>query len=323
MLCLKMSTIRVEEVTAVKPVELGEGPHWVDSEQALYFVDLLAGGLHRFDPATNKHTSTKPAGQRSLSLTVPVSSRRGLHVVAHGRDLSVVEWDGFSANCQVRRVLGTVEEGLQSQSGTRFNDGKADPSGRLWAGTMSTEIDIGKPQPRVGSLYSLEQGGNKIQNRVDNIEISNGLAWTSDTFYYIDSNDKRVDAFDFDASTGDITNRRCVFDYVKNGLSGIPDGMTIDTSGNLWVATFDGSQVLCVDPKAGKLVTTISIPAHQVTSAAWGGRGLDELYVTTAAIKAQAGKPKAGALFRVTGLGARGAPATEVILDQKIINQLA
>lgn len=102
-------------------------------------------------------------------------------------------------------------------------------------------------------------------------------------------------------------NQRTVIDWKKHNIDGLPDGMTIDTDGNLWIACFDGSQVIKVDPVAGNVLQSIPIPALQVTSVAFGGKNLNELYVTSASMNIRSEqKPPCGAVFKVTGLGVKG-----------------
>jgi gluconolactonase len=104
-------------------------------------------------------------------------------------------------------------------------------------------------------------------------------------------------------------------DWKKHDLQGVPDGMTIDTDGNLWIANFDGSVVVKYDPRTGTLLQTIKIPALQVTSVAFGGKNLDELYVTTASMHIREKQdPPRGAVFKVTGLGVKGYPGTPCVL---------
>lgn len=110
-------------------------------------------------------------------------------------------------------------------------------------------------------------------------------------------------------------NRRIAFDFKKNNVEGLPDGMTIDTDGNLWIACFDGSQVIKVDPVKGELLQQVPIPALQVTSVAFGGKNLDELYVTSASMNIKyEQKPPCGAVFKVTGLGVKGFAGDSCIL---------
>jgi len=210
-------------------------------------------------------------------------------------------------------VLHTVDQDKK----TRFNDGKCDPSGRLWCGTMGLETSPAVVEPGQGSLYSLEVDGS-IQNHKGDISISNGLAWTEDnkTMYYIDSIPRKVFGYDFDIATGKISNERVVVDYgSKENLMemGFPDGMAIDTEGKLWVACYIAGKVIRFDPETGKEITHVKLPARRTTSCCFGGKNYDELFVTCGrhgmTEEEKAGYPLAGSVFRVTGLGVRGKPA--------------
>ncbi|CAG2059153.1 unnamed protein product [Timema podura] len=179
--------------------------------------------------------------------------------------------------------------------------------------TTLGEDDFARHKPGVGSLYSFTKGQQPIKH-LTGLKISNGLAWSKDlkTMYHIDTDDNKVHAFDFDPVKGQIANQRTAFDFTENNIKGFPDGMTIDTEDKLWVACFGGGQVIRIDPTSGKLLSSLAIPANNVTSATFGGPQLDELYVTTATafIKASEedlkNKPDLGKTFRVTGVGAKG-----------------
>ncbi|XP_021939309.1 regucalcin-like [Zootermopsis nevadensis] len=122
---------------------------------------------------------------------------------------------------------------------------------------------------------------------------------------------------DTSLESDDKANRRTAFDFEVNDVDGIPVGMAIDIEGKLWVACFDGSQVIRVDPASGKLLSRIPIPTPQVTSVAFGGPQLDELYVTSADILTEEQKkmyPESGAIFRVTGLRVKGLPGQPIKL---------
>ncbi len=179
----------------------------------------------------------------------------------------------------------------------RFNDGKVDPRGRFWAGTMSTD-----GQQKKGSLYCLYPDFS-LRTAVTGITISNGLAWSADhkLLYYIDTPTQEVAAFDFDADTGQVSGRRTLLRIPAD--KGKPDGMTIDTEGMLWVALYGGGAVTRWNPRDGKLLATIEVPARLVTSCAFAGLRMDELYITTArqGLNPQelAAHPHAGSLFRV------------------------
>ena len=156
----------------------------------------------------------------------------------------------------------------------RFNDGKVDPWGRFLAGTM----DWGHGGP-VASLYMLS-GDGTVTTLLDGVVISNGLAWSADgaTLYYIDTRRESVDAFDIDKKTGKLSGRRVVAEI--SDVS--PDGMAIDDDGCLWVALWGGSRVQRVEPAGGSFLEAIELPTSHVSSVAFGGPHLDELYITTA-----------------------------------------
>jgi sugar lactone lactonase YvrE len=175
----------------------------------------------------------------------------------------------------------------------RFNDGKVDPWGRFLAGTM--DQDEAKPN---GTLYMLS-ADHSVVPLLQNVSISNGLAWTADrsTLYYIDTPTGRVDAFAVDPGTGTLTARRPVVEVE----GGSPDGMTIDDEGCLWVAIWDGGRVDRYSP-TGRLLEVLRVPeGGHVSSAAFGGPNMSTLFVTTAggglSPEERARAPHAGDLF--------------------------
>jgi gluconolactonase len=303
------------EPLPVKRVYLGEGPHWDEKRKQLYYVNILGKSVHRFDPVTLEEHSVvvqeKGEGHDSVGLVVPVEGEINKYVIGLGRSLRVMEWDGNSSNLTSLKTLHVVDDGNPNG---RFNDGKCDSSGRLWAGTMGYEPVPGDLDEKKGLLYKLDTSG-KLTRHVDKIDIANGLAWSPDntTFYYIDTFTYRVDAFDYNAVDGIIRNRRPAFDFKVNNIEGVPDGMCIDATGNLWVAVFAGSKVLHIDPTVGKLIDTIDFPTKNITSVSFGGPNLDILYATSAQhglTKEQlAAQPTAGSLFRITNTGAKGLSA--------------
>lgn len=159
----------------------------------------------------------------------------------------------------------------------RFNDGKCDPAGRFWAGTMDYDGKKNK-----GSLYCLDTDLT-VKKVIDQISISNGIVWSIDqrTMYYIDSPTYQVVAFDYDIESGNISNKRIVINIDKK--IGIPDGMAIDEQGNVWVALYGGGGVGCWNPHTGIQLSFITAPhAQLVTSCTFGGKDLQDLYITTA-----------------------------------------
>jgi sugar lactone lactonase YvrE len=178
----------------------------------------------------------------------------------------------------------------------RFNDGKCDPAGRFWAGTISLDRE-----PGAASLYCLEPDG-RVRTMRRGVTNSNGIAWSLDaaTMYYIDTPTQQVTAFDYDHQSGGITNPRTVV-AIPAG-AGKPDGMTVDAEGMLWIALWEGGCVGRWDPRSGARLQTINVPARRVTSCAFGGSQFEELYITTARVGLSEAdlvrQPHAGGLFR-------------------------
>ncbi|KAK7866858.1 hypothetical protein R5R35_006026 [Gryllus longicercus] len=310
-----MPVPKVERVT--QTAILGESPHWEPKEKALYWVDIPGCEVRRYDPVTQEETGIK-IDDTPVSFVLPVVGRKGQFVIGHGHDVAVLSWDGRSASPSGLQTLARVDT-APGQEAHILNDGKADATGRLWAGTLGTRRGPGDFEPGAGSLYSLTRG-HDLKKQLTGLTIANGLAWSHDKtlFYYIDSPTKRVDVFDFDVADGNIANRRTAFDFVANHVEGVPDGMTIDADGMLWVACFGGNQVVRCDPSTGKLLARVPIPALKVTAVAFGGERLDELFVTTAHKDSTAAQrqayPQAGSLFRVRDLGVTGVLAHPVVV---------
>jgi len=232
------------------------------------------------------------------------------------RELCIITWDGIATTVSKIEKIAEVEN-CPGVNGNRFNDGKADPTGTLWAGTMGAEMVVGDVAPKKGSLYSL--GVNReVLKHVSDVHISNGLAWSADLkkFFYIDSGERRIDQFDFDIATKSISNRIPLFTLDKHNISGFPDGQAIDVEGNLWIAIFNGSKIIKIDSRIPeKLIDTYEIPAKQVTSVAFGGTNLDEIYVTTANLTIKDDilpTPQNGPLYKITGVGTKGFPGIRV-----------
>jgi len=236
-------------------------------------------------------------------MVVPIKGQPNKYIIAVERNLMILEWDGRSSEATSLVIHKPLDS--EGSARSRSNDGKCDPRGRLWTGTMD---ESGTSN---GNLYKLDLD-NSLTRWVTGVGTSNGLAWSSDnrTMFYIDTNTGKVDAFDYDISQGAIANRRTIFDVWGSGVGGSPDGMTIDSQGNLWVATWGGSKVLNINPRDGSLIRTVSFEpyASQITSAAFGGPNLDTMYVTTAD-SGNPGETGGGLLYAVTDLGVTGAGA--------------
>ncbi|XP_045470494.1 regucalcin-like [Harmonia axyridis] len=299
---------KIERV--VENIELGEGPHWDIASQSLYFVDIFSKTINKYDPSKKKHT--KAHFDTYVSFIIPVEGEKNKFVVGLGRHIVFVTWDGESETVEEMKMLSEVDHQSPESMENRLNDAKCDTTGRLWAGTMGVEKINGNVKPNMGSFYSYSD--RKLKKHFNQIGISNGLAWSKDNkkLFYIDSMKGTVDQLDFDITNGEISNRRTLFTFGESQKGGLPDGMTIDEDENLWVACFNGYQIIKIDSKTPEtLLDTISLPAKQVTSVAWGGANLDELYVTSAKFLVDGvvlNPPDHGSIYKITGLGTKGLP---------------
>ncbi|XP_031669175.1 regucalcin-like [Oncorhynchus kisutch] len=233
-----------------------------------------------------------------------VPRRSGGYVIGEGRSFGALDWESKSIS-----TIAVIDE---DKPNNRFNDGKVDPAGRLFAGTMAIEERPTVLELKQGSLFSLNKD-HIVVKHFNQVDISNGLDWSLDhkTFYYIDSLTYTVEAFNYDINTGSISNRRMV--YKMDEGEGIPDGMCIDADGRLWVACYSGGRVIQIDPQTGVRLQTVKLPVDKTTSCCFGGRDYSDLYVTSACKGMDeadmAKQPQAGCVFRITGLGAKGIPA--------------
>jgi len=275
---------------------LGEGALWDHNRKRLLFVDIEKHLLYLYDPVADKLKSVD-TGQR-IGTVVPRQDGRLL--VALEKTMAVLDPD-----TEALEVVAEVEADLPHN---RFNDGKCDPAGRFWVGTMAMDDNVGG-----AGLYRLDSD-YKIKQMLPGVTISNGIVWSLDRtrMYYIDTPTRNIDCFDYDDITGGIVNRRTIIEIPQ--AMGYPDGMTIDSDGQLWIAMFGGAAVTCWNPNEGRLIASYPIPAINVTSCAFGGDHLDELYVTTARFlmldEHFSTYPQAGGLYRLKP-GASGLPCFE------------
>jgi len=293
--------VKVEQVKVVGTHWILEGPHWDVDRQSLYFNDILEGKIYRYDYQDDKVFGASIEGEPDVKIgfITPVQDQRNQFIVGAGPRLLLIDWDGISP---LARRIKVVTEVDQENGRTRFNDGKADPQGRIFSGTMLSEEHGDIFNSREGTFYRITKGiATKLSPKIC---ISNGLAWNEKTkkFYYIDSGDLNLKEYDYNPTTGEISNEKIVLEVAPNTY--VLDGQTIDKNGFLYIATFNGGRVLKVDPVAKKIVQEIQIPVPQVTSVAFGGPNLDELFVTTADLDKKGGFN--GSLFKVTGLGVQG-----------------
>ncbi|MGH7911473.1 MAG: SMP-30/gluconolactonase/LRE family protein [Candidatus Dormibacteraceae bacterium] len=283
---MAVKTIPASEVETVLAAraEVGEGPLWDDREHVLWWVDIPRHAVHRLDPESGTDSA------------IDVARMVGAIALTAGGGLILALQDGFALyHSDQVDVITPVEADNPT---TRMNDGYVDPQGRFWAGTMAISETTS-----VGSLYRLDPGG-QVTRMLTGVGISNGIDWSPDgrTMYFADTTPRRVDAFDFDGPSGRISNRRTLIQYPAGG--GSCDGLVVDAEGYLWVALWGGSAVHRYTP-TGELTTVVELPVTQVTKPAFGGRDLDDLYITSAR-RGRHDEPGAGDLFVVRGVGVRG-----------------
>ena len=274
--------------------DVGEGPHWDAASQSLWFVDLTSGTVLRYGQVSGSVT-TFSLGQE-VGAVLPRRTGGLVLAVRDGIAVASESGEGFEIKAPVEF----------ENAANRMNDAKCDPVGRLFAGTTAFDFASG-----AGALYRIDADWS-WEAVVRGVTTSNGTAWSPDgsRMYFIDSPRQGVDVFDYDVTVGSISNRRRLVTMAAAG--GIPDGMTVDAEGNLWVACFGGGRVRCYSP-AGKQIGEIALPVRQVTSCAFGGSDHSELYVTSARYRMTreqlAEEPLAGATF-VCRPGVVGLPAS-------------
>ena len=275
---------------------LSEGPRWHAERGELLWVDILGRTLHRGRPG--------PDGSLESVDTITLDRHVGAVAPAAGGGYVLAAGTGFLYVDDA----GAVHELAQPAAGrsdVRMNDGACDAQGRFWAGTMAYD-----ESPGAGTLYRLELDGS-CTTVLSGLTISNGIGWSPDgaTMFLADSGTSRVDAFDFDASSGDISRRRTIVAIQEPGVA--PDGLTVDEDGGIWVALWGGGAVRRYRPD-GTLLTVVPLPVDRPTSCVFGGPDRSTLFVTTARQglddEALSRQPHAGRVFRIEGLGVRGAP---------------
>lgn len=242
---------------------LGEGPVWHPNEKRLYWVDILAGDLYE--------TTGDLSGYQQTHFNTQIGA---FAFNAEGGFLLATA-KGFAHWHKGQDDLEYFWNPLPDREGVRLNDGKVDPAGRFWAGSMDFTN-------KKGQLYRLDPDGS--QNAVlNNIGISNGLGWSPDrkTMYYTDSLQYTIFAFDYDLDTGEITNQRPFVQLPRTPAEIVPDGLCVDVEGCVWGAQWNGWGIVRYDPQ-GQPIQYVKVPVQRVTSCFFGGVQGDQLFITTA-----------------------------------------
>jgi sugar lactone lactonase YvrE len=275
-----------------------EGVAWDPRAGRLRFVDIPRGRVFDVD--------VDGTDVRWIDLPAPVTA---VHPTVDPETVLILDGDGI-ALARDGRVAERLAAPLAGRPEVRMNDGNLDPAGRYFAGSMAYD-----GEPGMGCLYRLDPDGS-LHTVLTGVAISNGLDWSPDTTlcYFVDSPLRRIDVFDYDLATGQLSNRRPFAD--TGTIPGVPDGLTVDAEGGVWVAFFGGSRVCRFGP-GGVVDRVVTLPVSQVTSCSFGGAELDQLFITTSteylSVTELRAQPEAGAVFRVEP-GSIGRPPTEVVI---------
>ena len=260
----------------------GESPVWVPEEQALYWTDIPGKTLNRFDPMSGANR------------VWPMPEEVGSFALREAGGLIAALRSGFAL---IDLEGGRVEHLIDPEAHrpeNRFNDGRCDRQGRFWAGTMNEPRDA-----RSGALYRLDPD-HRCERMADDVMVANGLAFSPDdrVMYWSDSRALTIWAFDFDAASGAIANRR-IFARLEPHQGG-PDGAAVDAEGGYWIACYRGARVMRFRPD-GTLERKIRLPVSRITMCAFGGPDLRTLYITSArggmSASELAREPLAGGIF--------------------------
>jgi sugar lactone lactonase YvrE len=279
------------ELACPQPATLGESPLWHPLEQCLYYVDIA-----------ERQVLCLREGEAQARVW-QLDSEPGCIAALAGGGLLVAQRNGLwrldtASGAHECLLPPPFDPGKQ-----RFNDGKPDAQGRFWVGTID---DARRPE---AGLYRV--GAGQCQRMVEGITTANGLAWSPDQrrMYGSDTKAHAIYAWDFDASTGAIDNRRVFAQFeprrpeqALDDYAGRPDGAAVDDEGCYWVAMFEGQRLLRLSP-TGELLRTVMLPVRCPTMPAFGGPDLRTLYVTTAREKRPAdelaAQPWAGCVLKL------------------------
>lgn len=274
---------------------LGECPVWSGRDGCLFWIDIDGRVVHRYDPATGENETRELAG-RPGSFALTADPDRLLVAVEH--QLVDMTWSTGEAVCRA----DLEPEG----EGKRLNDGRCDPAGRFWVGSMDDPPAAGR---HAGMLHRFDpDGGTEVVQT--GIGVSNGMAFSPDgaVMYWADTMRERVWAYDYDLDTGEQSNERVFLDFTD--LPGRPDGACVDEAGCYWVACVYGWALLRATPE-GEVDRIIELPVQKPTMPAFGGADLDTIFLTSirtgGSYEMAPGQPQAGGLFALTP-GVRGLP---------------
>jgi sugar lactone lactonase YvrE len=301
---------------------LGEGPLWDARAQLYWWIDIESRRLHCFRvgwPRSRTWQLDQIPGAVALRQGggLVLALQYGFATLEPLRLKFWQELASFQEDVQIRRVdedwrLRMIGAAEPDRPENRLNDGKIDPAGRYWVGSMRIDDHMSQ---FTGTLYSLEHD-HTIRPRwgYGSIGVSNGMAWSRDArhFFYVDSPRRVIYRFDYDLPSGEVSN--CTIAFQVPDELGYPDGMTIDVEDKLWVALWGAGRVARICPQRGEILAVVRMPVSIPTSCIFGGPGLDQLLVTTASCELspqeRIDQPLAGALF-IADVGVRGIAPVE------------
>lgn len=252
-----------------------EGPIWDDVNNLLYFISIDDEMIYRFNEETtavDSYPTNGPVGAAILN--------------KEGKIISAEKSGVYLIDPETKERTFLMQPSGDER--LRYNDGKMDPKGRYFIGTMGYEETL----EGAASLYVIENG--EYKELLTDLTLSNGMGWSKDgqTFYHIDTPTKEVTQYDYDLETVEVSNERTVVEIPGDGA---PDGMCVDIDEKIWVAEFGGKRICKWDPETGEKLVEIPMPVTDITSCSIGGIDKNYLYITTA----QTEEPLSGGLFRV------------------------
>lgn len=279
-----MTQVLKAELALDARATLGECIRWDEREKLVYWADIPGQKLHRFDPASGRDD------------IMDIGQEIGCFALDEKGGFIAGLRSGYARITAFGGEVQLLTSPDYDPKKARFNDGRCDPAGRFWAGTMWEPRD-----KAAGHVYCLGADG-RFSAKANPVIIANGITFSPDrkTFTLADTPNHVLWAFDYDIDSGDVSNQRILRTY--DPPKGRPDGACVDAEGNLYVAVFTGGRVEKLSPK-GELLAVIEVPVPNVTCCTFAGDDLRTLYITTAQTRMTdaelAAKPYAGGLFAI------------------------
>uniref|UniRef100_R4G7Y2 Putative regucalcin n=1 Tax=Rhodnius prolixus TaxID=13249 RepID=R4G7Y2_RHOPR len=286
------------EQVSIGPLGHGASPFWDNKTCALYVSDLQTGNIFKHDTVTKENLQIS-LEKLPVAFVIPIFGQPNSFICGEGNCIKKFDWDFQSNTANNVNILECL-----SESDNQFIFGKCDACGRLWAGTASS-INF---QSTDGCIHSFSNRTGLVK-QASEIYISSGIAWNlqNNKMFHSDPIQNSIEVFNYDVTSG----------LLKHNVRGHPNGMTTDENGNLWIACYEGSQVININPETGVMLSTIQFPTNQLTYIAFGGRFLNELYVTSAGYYfTNFDKQRyndAGSIYRVKNLHTKGLNMNEYL----------